>query len=306
MPAVWEPSFRPRFYASWGRESAIICARTRQVEYPEYEQLLSIKAASGGAEHYLVDGHRIAVDDDTFLILNAGRRYASRIDALNPMQSFSIFFEPGLAAEVFAALKAPAESLLDHPPAASCCCDFDERLREHDAIVTPILNAIRLSLDDGVDDPLWLDEQLRLLLGAMLRAEHVHRNRSELIPSSRPATRRELYRRLGLAESYIHAFYKEPIRLKDMAAAAHLSPFHFLRLFKRVHAITPSVYLNRKRSLAAQRLIRRSTWTMIEIAEHVGFGSRTSLFRHLKAFGGVPPRELRGRPAAPEDSGVPT
>ena len=45
MPAVWEPSFRPRFYATWGRESAVIYARARRAEYQEYEQLLSIKAA---------------------------------------------------------------------------------------------------------------------------------------------------------------------------------------------------------------------------------------------------------------------
>jgi transcriptional regulator GlxA family with amidase domain len=42
----------------------------------------------------------------------------------------------------------------------------------------------------------------------------------------------------------------------------------------------------------ALTFIRRSAWTMIEIAEYVGFGSRTSLFRHLKAFGGVAPRQL--------------
>jgi transcriptional regulator GlxA family with amidase domain len=58
--------------------------------------------------------------------------------------------------------------------------------------------------------------------------------------------------------------------------------------------VTPSTYLNRKRTLAAQRLIRGSAWTMIGIAEHVGFGSRTSLFRHLKTLGGPAPRELRG------------
>jgi AraC-like DNA-binding protein len=31
------------------------------------------------------------------------------------------------------------------------------------------------------------------------------------------------------------------------------------------------------------------------IAEHVGFGSRTSLYRHLRAHYGVKPRELRSR-----------
>ncbi len=296
MPAVWDPSFRQRFYAKWGRENAVISARTRRVEYPEYEQLLSIKAALGGTEHYFVDGRHLAVDDDTFMILNAGRRYASRIDEANPVHTFSIFFEPRLAEEVLRTLTLPAGALLDNPTdEPGSPVEFDEGLREHDGIVTPALTSIRQSLDAGVDDALWLDEQLRFLLERMLRAERAHRRITDLIPSTRAATRRELHRRLRLAGSYIHTCYRERIGLKDMAAAAHLSPFHFLRLFKAVYGVTPSMYLNRKRTLAAQRLIRRSSMTMIEIAEYVGFGSRTSLFRHLKAEAGIAPRELRGK-----------
>jgi hypothetical protein len=80
-------------------------------EYADFEQLLSIKAVSGGVEEYFVDGCRIAVDDDTYLILNAGRRYGSRIHALRPVHSFSIFFRPGLAEQVFSDLRQSTETL---------------------------------------------------------------------------------------------------------------------------------------------------------------------------------------------------
>jgi len=300
MPAIWDASFRQSFYARWGRESAVVTARTRRVEYPEYRQLLSIKAASGGSEHYFVGGRRITVDDDTFLILNADRSYASRIEDRTPVHTFSIFFRKNLAEEVLETMSQPAEVLLDHPPdQARSHVEFDERLRTHDQIVTPALNYIRRSLDAGEGNQAWFEEQLRLLLGRMLSAEHTHLRTRELIPSARPATRRELHRRLGLAITFIHTFFGEAIGLKDMASAAHLSTFHFLRLFKAVYGVTPSVYLNHKRTSAAERLIRQSNWTMIEIAEQVGFGSRASLFRHLKASGGVAPRELRGRALEP-------
>ena len=81
MPPIWDSAFRPRFYERWGQESAVISARTRHAEYPEFQQLLSVKCAWGGAEEYFVDGQRIAVDDDAFLILNAGRTYASSLKA---------------------------------------------------------------------------------------------------------------------------------------------------------------------------------------------------------------------------------
>jgi AraC family transcriptional regulator len=295
MPPVWDPSFRTRFYARWGQENAVISATARRAEYADFEQLLSIKAAFGGVEEYFIDGRRVTVDDDTFLILNAGRRYGSRIHALRPVHSFSIFFRSGLAEEVLGVLRQRSETLLDSPlPSGSLLkTEFDERLREHDGLTTPALTSIKRSLECDEPDELRLDEQLHMLLGRMLDTEHQLCKRSDVIPSAKPATRRELHRRLGLAKTFMHTRFREAIGLREMATAAHLSPFHFLRLFKIAFGITPSAFLNRKRTMEAQRLIRHSGWTMTEIAINVGFGSRTSLFRHLKAYGGTALLETR-------------
>jgi len=296
MPATWDPAFRPQFYERWGRESAVISAHARRVEYPEYRQLLSIKAAFGGAEDYFLDGHRVSVDDDTFAIINGGRSYASRIESLWPVHSFSIFFEPGLVDQVWTSLAVTVASQLDdHLARSTGCGEFAERLYEHDRLVSPVLRHIRSAVDAGVDDGNWLDEQLQFLLARMMRLRHRQLRVEAAIPSSRPATRRELLRRLGRGVDFIHARYRDPIALKDIAAAAHLSPFHFLRTFKSVYRLTPSTYLNRKRAAAALRLLQESDWTMTAIAEQVGFGSRTSLFRHLRAEYAVKPQRLRER-----------
>ena len=286
MPAIWKRSFRERFYARWGRESAVISATTRFAEYPDYTQLLSLKMASGGSEDYFVDDRRVRVDDDTFLILNAGRRYGSRINSLHPVHSFSVFFGPGLLEEVQDSLSRSTDSQLADPAADRLRpLEFDERLREHDTTVTPVLRHIQRVIDAGAGEESWVDEQLRFLLSRMLRLEGRQWRDQEHIASPRPATRRELQRRVGLGVDFIHSHFREPIALRNIARASHLSPFHFLRTFKAVHGVTPSTYLARKRIRAALRLLRESRWTLTEIAELVGFGSRSTLFRHLRASG---------------------
>jgi AraC-like DNA-binding protein len=296
MPATWDPAFRPQFYERWGRESAVISARARRVEYPEFRQLLSIKAAFGGTEDYFLDGHRVSVDDDTFAIINAGRTYGSRIEALWPVHSFTIFFDPALVNVVWKSLSVPVCRQLDDPArGGEGPGEFAERLYEHDRLVSPVLRYIRGAVDGGLDDEQWLDEQLQFLLARMIRLQHRHLRVEAAMPASKPATRRELLRRLGRGVDFIHARYRDPIALKDIATAAHMSPFHFLRTFKSVYHLSPSNYLNRKRAAAALRLLQESDWPMTVIAEQVGFGSRTSLFRHLSAEYAVKPERLRRR-----------
>jgi AraC family transcriptional regulator len=301
MPPIRDRDFAARFYARWGKENAVISARTRYAEYPPYTQLLSIKMLTGGREEYFLDGRTVCVDDDTFLILNRGRRYGSCIDTLRPCRSFSVFFRPGLAEEAQAALTRSTESLVDLPfETAVGQVEFDEHLRDHDATVYPVLRYLRSVVDSGHDDELWLEEQLGFLLAQMLRLERGQRKIHELLPRSRPGTRQELMRRLGLAVNFIHAHYQEPIELRDIARAAHLSPFHFMRILKSLYGTTPSACLRQKRVNAAVRLLRDSSCSVAEIAEQVGFGCRATLLRHLRAHRGMSARELRALTERPE------
>jgi AraC-like DNA-binding protein len=311
MPALGDPRFRERFYSRWGRESAVISASARRAEYPDFTQLLSVKMASGGGEDYFVDGRRLRVDDDTYLVLNDGRRYRSLINAAQPVRSFSVFFRSGLAQEVRDALcRPPAAQLADLSADRTKPPEFDERLREHDTTVTPVLRHIQRVIDAGGGGDDWLEEQLQFLIGRMLRVEGGRQRTDELIPSAKPATRRELLRRIGLGTAFIHTHYSEAIGLAEIARAALLSPFYFLRTFRAVHGITPLTYLNRKRTAAALRLLAQSKWTLTEVAALVGFGSRTTLFRHLRASAHRPlERQLAHLdakcPPGPETTAVP-
>ena len=293
MPATWDESFRPWFYSRWGRENCVIAARARSAEYPDYQQRLSIKAAWGGREDYFVDGRRIAVDDETFLILNDGRTYSSALRARTPMTSFSIFFRPGMAEDVARTLADSDESLLEEPQGyLGSAVEFSEHLRRHDRHVTPVLRFIFRHVEAGITDEDWYEDQLYFLLQRMLAVHRRDRGATALIPARRAATRKELFRRVGLAADFINMNFAARIDLQQIAAAARLSPFHCLRVFKSVLGITPITYLNQRRVQTAQRLLRVSKHSVAEVASLVGFQSRSTLFRWMKRTSGAPSRAV--------------
>jgi AraC family transcriptional regulator len=90
--------------------------------------------------------------------------------------------------------------------------------------------------------------------------------------------------------AFIQANYTQDIGLKDIAAAAHVSPYHLTRLFKRAIGYAPYQYLIHARVTGARALLsagrRRS---LADIAAAVGFVDQSHLTRHFKkAFGMTP------------------
>src|SRR5579862_1613261 len=262
MPAIWNADFRKKFYLRWGQESAVICARARRVEYPEYKQLLSIKAVFSGCEDYLLGKRRVAVDTETFLITNGDRIYGSRIDSLAPVDSFSIFFEAALVKQSFAGYRYAAEALLDDPTRVEGRVpEFSERLHRHDRLVSPVLRHIRSHIGLANENDPWLEEQLRFLLSRMLRLEFDVRKQQERVQALKASTRREIDRRLAKGVDFICTHFREPITLPQIAAAAELSPFYFLRQFQRVHGCSPGKYIQRRRCTEAVQLLENTAWT---------------------------------------------
>lgn len=290
---AWNAAFRRTFYARWRRENCIVSGTARQVEYRAIPQMLSIKCVARGTEMYFVDRRQVAVSDDTWLVLNENRVYGSVLDSPHDVDSFSIFFRPGIAREVAGDLGHDTGDALDDGAQFSSPFEFDEALRQHDTSVTPLLRSIQAAVTRGERCEHWLEEQCQFLVARLVAAQQA---RCELVPPQlanvKPAKRAELLRRLSCAVDFMHANLHDDISLVEIAAAAHLSRFHFLRLFQAVNRQTPVAYLRELRARRALALLRNTALTGNEIAARVGM-SRIALWRSLRARRGAGTRALR-------------
>jgi AraC-like DNA-binding protein len=142
---------------------------------------------------------------------------------------------------------------------------------------------------DGEID-IGLDEACLGLVTRFLRL------RSEATERTAPVPRRIRGNIVSVAD-WIDQHCAESIDLAAAARQAQLTPYHFLRMFKRVVGVTPHQHLVRCRlRRAAQRLLEDDA-PITEIAFDVGFGDLSNFVRTFHRAAGLSPRRFRELPA---------
>jgi AraC family transcriptional regulator len=107
---------------------------------------------------------------------------------------------------------------------------------------------------------------------------------------TRSATALTYVQRVNRAIDHIVGHLDEPLRLRDLARVALLSPFHFHRVFQALLGATPADFVQRLRLEKALVLLshpRRPSLTAIALA--CGFSSSSDFSRCFKRRFGVPP-----------------
>jgi AraC family transcriptional regulator len=100
-------------------------------------------------------------------------------------------------------------------------------------------------------------------------------------------------RRLRLAVELMHAHMHRDLPLEEIAASAHLSPFHFARLFKKLTGATPHAYLAGLRAARAQALLAETDLSVTEVGARVGYMSSSHFARAFRQATGISPSAYR-------------
>ncbi|MDT5271088.1 MAG: AraC family transcriptional regulator [Acidobacteriota bacterium] len=100
-------------------------------------------------------------------------------------------------------------------------------------------------------------------------------------------------RRIRLAVELMQGHMHRDLALEEIASAAHLSPFHFARLFKKLTGATPHAYLASLRAARAQALLAETDLSITEVGARVGYMSSSHFARAFRLATGISPRAYR-------------
>ena len=98
---------------------------------------------------------------------------------------------------------------------------------------------------------------------------------------------------LRRAKDLVDREYARPLDVTALARAAHASPAHFSRRFKRAYGETPYQYVLTRRVERAQELLRNTETTVTDICLDVGFHSLGSFSSAFHRVAGMSPTAYR-------------
>jgi AraC-like DNA-binding protein len=275
--------------------SAVLNGIAQRYHVQHYRTNLSLKSVARGTALYATRQGRHLVTEDSFLILNHGQEYSLEFQGSTITETLALFFEHGLVEQVADSLGTPAQRQLDEIAPRPLTVDWYERLYPNRGRVGTILRSLHRGVRTRTASRSWLEDRFFALAAAMIELRDGVRAEVDQFPGRRAATREELYRRLHRGRDFLSASYTGPVSVAMAANAAHLSPYHFHRMFKSAFQQTPMQFVQDCRLRAAQRLLVATDQPVTSICFAVGFeslGSFSWLFR--KRFG-LSPRRFRAR-----------
>jgi AraC family transcriptional regulator len=200
-------------------------------------------------------------------------RWSSHSDSLH------VFLGAGLVARV-------AAEAFDLDPARAS-------LPPLDGLDLPHLRAAMLAVNDeltaGAAGGRLAAESLANLL-----AVHLIRNASAPRPPARRTDGALPQGRLRAVVEYVEEHLDTALTLEQMAAAAHLSVYHFARQFKVATGLPPHQYVIARRVERAKLLLEGgSELPLADVAAYAGFSDQSHFCQHFKRMVGVTPRQFR-------------
>lgn len=209
-------------------------------------------------------------------------RLTARTGVAQPVRSLAFLVDPGLLDEAFDAVGARPAPLVPVVGSRS-----PEVATLAGLVQAALAEAGPASPDDRLAG-LALESFGHALVVAVAR-RHTGR------PTPGPATATLSRAQLGRVTRHVEDNLAASLTLADLAAVAHVSPFHFARVFRASTGRSPHRYVLERRVALAEQLLTRTTLPIAEVAARAGFADQSHLTRVLGRHLGRTPGAVRAQ-----------
>jgi AraC-like DNA-binding protein len=237
----------------------------------------SLKLVLEGCQNYEIDGRSISISPGEFLYLDAGSQCVGR--NRGDMKGICLLLPPSAA---------PGEAMSGFA---------DDAVLGRALVLSTKASAMgralwdyghRIAKDPSLG-PVLADELVSRVEIALAEPLAESRAAMDGVKAAKLSTRRELYRRLERARSFLHDHDDRNVTLGEMAMVAGLSQFHLARYFKDAFDASPISYHRALRLKRAAALLAGGS-SVAEAAEATGYSDPVALSHAFRRKYGAPPQ----------------
>lgn len=195
-----------------------------------------------------------------------------------PVESLVVALSPDLVAEVLEA--AGQRRAAELVPAVG----------SRSPTVSQLATLLAAGMPDGTDLGRLALESLGTALAVAVVRDHSTARTADHRPAPAAGLApRQLDRVLRMVEDGLAT----PLSVPDLAATAHVSEFHFSRLFRAATGLSPHQYVLQRRLARARELLLATDLPVAAVAARCGFADQSHLTRHVRRQFGRTPTALR-------------
>ncbi len=261
---------------------------------PQIAQGFTLRFVFGGTELCKIGRRCLGIQNDTFMVLNAGTHFTSTLE--DGASVFVIEIDADYLNCFFSIHQEPEELITGE---ASLIPSLAETIYAFKLDIKNVVLSLKSYIEAGGENEDQINEYLESCLTA-----YYHVYQDEILEKAQNlnflhySTRVEILRRLNLAKEYLYANSSSNLSLEGIADHACLSVNHLLRTFKLAFNESPHQFLIHLRLQRAQLLLAKTGYPIYTIVNMVGFKCTSSFIRLFRTRYKTTPLKYRNVLAA--------
>lgn len=208
--------------------------------------------------------------------------FRSRGKGPQRVESFAMSLDPGF-------LHSAAEGAGVSPDGVEIAGSLGGRDPEIERIAASLLSELETG---GLLGDVYADALATLLAVNLLR-RHSSLGRGAVRRTQREPAGGLPKSMLRSVTEYVEENLARNLTLAEISGVAHMSPFHFSRMFKVSTGLSPHQYVIHRRVERARGLLANTTLPLHEVARLSGFTDQSHLAKHFRRLVGTAPRSFR-------------
>jgi AraC family transcriptional regulator len=256
---------------------------------------IGIKYVSTGLEKYSINNQSYNVTGGSYLLVNNLSSGKVEVDSDTDVKGFCINLKPKLISETVASLIRPdtyeADIILDTFFTPSN--QIDRLYKCSETVVGKTLKSVGELIDRNLFSDILIEEDFYCTLAEKLALDQLEIfKKIKFVNSVKSETKKILYKKTMLAKEFIDEHFNTEIDVASLAKIAGMSEYHFFRIFKAVHSLSPHQYVIKKRMEFSYKLLVKGNGNVSSVALDSGFADIYSFSKAFKKYFEINPSAL--------------